>query len=384
MVREREDDDLTEADRQVMRLYEDEQKPIDWDESDDAILAFSREIHAGKADDAAPSVQPANDHDPTVVPFGARDRKPSILHQIIHSPAMGFSMAACLMIGVFAGQGVIPYVDLGVSPGYEDVVEDNKRLQGELNQAKTQLTRSLAGSGATASPEAAGGLLQLTQALSGFDCASLSATLSKDMRITISGYVASDADLQKLSSKLADVGRVAEVVNRATVAGWPSCEVLDILHQKTGASADRAALPAVVPYQHGTAYAADEKLVIEATASPLFDGYLYVDFIQHDGTVLHMLPGPDRANNAVSAGERVLLGAGAQEYTIAPPYGTEMLVVVSSPVPLFDRDRPQIEKAKDYLVQLRQALDSAEQKAGAGKVVSNFTFITTGKAAPAK
>ena len=38
MAREGRDDDLTEADRQVMRLYDDTKKPIDWDASDDAIL----------------------------------------------------------------------------------------------------------------------------------------------------------------------------------------------------------------------------------------------------------------------------------------------------------------------------------------------------------
>lgn len=380
MAGEREEDELTEADRQVMRLYEEESKPIDWDESDDAILAFSREIHGGSGEDTAePAGQPANDHDSTVVPFAPSGQKPSFLHQIIHSPAMGFSLAACLMIGVFAGQGVMPYMDLGVSPGYEDVITDNKRLQGELNQVKTQLTRSLKGPGVAPTPDATGSIMQLTQALSGFDCASLSATLSKELRITVSGYLANDADLQRLSTKLTDFGRVAEVVNQARVAGWPSCEVLDILHQKTAAQADPATLPAIIPFQHGLSYTADEKLVVEAAATPLYDGYLYVDFIQHDGTVLHMLPGPDRKDNAVKAGERILLGNGAQEYTIAPPYGTEMLVVVSSPTPLFDKDRPQVEKAKEYLGQLKQALEAADQRADSAKIVSNYTFITTGQ-----
>jgi len=381
MVREREDDDLTEADRQVMRLYEEEQKPIDWDESDDAILAFSREIHAGSTGDTAG--KPANDYDPTVVPFAPRGAKPSFLHQIIHSPAMGFSLAACLMIGVFAGQGVMPYMDLGVSPGYEDVVSDNKRLQGELDQVKTQLTRSLAGSGATAEPARAG-IMELTRALSGFDCASLSATLSKDMKITVSGYVASDADLQALGTKLATFDKVAAIANQAKVAGWPSCEVLDILQRKASVPADQGALPVVGPFRHGPDYSAGEKLVVEAEATSLYDGYLYVDFIQHDGTVLHMLSGPDGAGKMVKAGERVLLGTGAREFTIAPPYGTEMLVVVSSPVPLFDKDRPQVEKAKEYLGQLKQALDAAEKKVGAGKVASNYHFITTGATPPKK
>jgi len=369
MIRERDDDDLTEADREVMRLYEKESGSIDWDESDDAILALSREIHAGKAPAAEQAAE--GEQGSTVVPFAPRKR--SFMHQVIHSPATGFAMAACLMIGVFAGQGIIPFVDLGVAPGYDKVVEDNKRLQSELNQTQTQLTRSLAGSAATGTAPATGTIMQLTQALSGFDCASLAATLSKDMKITVSGYVASDADLKQLGEKLAGFARTAEIVNQATVAGRPACAMLELLQQKTAAQADARTLPVVRPFGHGPEYAAEEKLVVEAEATSRFDGYLYVDFVQHDGTVLHMLPGPDRVGNTVKAGERVLLGNGPQEYTIAPPYGTEMLVVISSPTPLFKQARPQVEKADAYLAALRTALD------GAGKdVVSNYAFVTTG------
>jgi Domain of unknown function (DUF4384) len=369
MIRERDDDDLTDADREVMRLYETESRPIDWDASDDAILAFSREIHAGKAPAAGEAAEDGQAS--TVVPFAPRKR--SFVQQVIHSPATGFAMAACLMIGVFTGQGMISLVDLGVAPGYDHVVQDNKRLQRELNQTQTQLTRSLAGSAATSGTPAGGSLMQLTQALSGFDCASLSATLSKDMKVTVSGYVASDADLKQLGAKLAGFERMTEIVNQAKVAGQPACAMLELLQQKTDAQADLRTLPVVQPFAHGPEFAADEKLVVAAEATPLYDGFLYVDFVQHDGTVLHMLPGPDRAGNAVKAGERVLLGKGPQEYTIAAPFGTEMLVVISSPKPLFKEARPQVEKAEAYLGALRTALD------GAGKqVVSNYAFVTTG------
>jgi len=371
MVRERRDDDLTEADRRVMRLYEDAKTPIDWDESDDAILAFSREIHAKGGKAPAAETEAAS----TVVPFAPRQR--SFVNRVIHSPAMGFSLAACLMVGVFAGQIMVPYVDLGVAPDYDQVVRDNKRLQDELNQSRTQLTRSLGAGGGMAAPSA-GSIMQLTQALSGFDCASLTATLSKDMRIVVSGHVASDADMRRLADQLAGFERNAKIVNQAMVAGRPACEVLDLLHQKAGARADLRSLPVIQPYQHGPDFAAQEKLVVEAEAPALYDGYLYVDFIQHDGTVLHMLPGADRTDNAVKAGERVRIGDGPQEYTVAPPYGTEMLVVIASPTPLFAKARPQVEQANDYLGALRQALDAVGQATSGSQVVSNYYFIKTG------
>ncbi len=384
MARERRDDDLTEADREVMRLYDETKKPIDWDASDDAILALSREIHRkGGTGAAAPTEETTAggaapegpEESGNVVQFAPRS--PSFIHRVIHSPAMGFSLAASLMIGVFSGQVILPYVNLGVAPGYNDVVRDNKRLQHELDQSQTMLTRSLSAHGGAA-VQSVGSIMQLTQALSGFDCASLSATLSKDMKIAVSGYVSSDADLQHLGEKLAGLDRTAEIVNQAVVAGKPACAFLDLLYQKAGAGTAVPSLPALRPFQHGPAYTAHERLVVEAEATSLYDGYLYVDYIQHDGTVLHMLPSAEKTANAVKAGARVLLGDGTQKYTVAPPYGTETLIILSSPVPLFHKSRPQIEPAKDYLDALRQALETAGKGKGTAKPMGNYLFIKTG------
>ena len=112
------DQDLTEADRIIMGLYDQTREPIAWDESDDAIMAFAREIHAEGppvADSDADSDAGDQEADGNVVPFGPRKR--SFVSRIIHSPATGFAMAASLVIGVFVGQGINPYVDLGVAPG---------------------------------------------------------------------------------------------------------------------------------------------------------------------------------------------------------------------------------------------------------------------------
>ena len=384
MTHEEKDDKLTEADRTLLRLYDEAKEPIEWDESDDAILALSREIHEQDAATPAekPAIgsgmpEPANDAEDTgnVVSIGSR--RPSIVDRIIHSPAMGFSMAACLMIGVFAGQGMIGVVDLGVSPRYDEVVSDNARLQTELDNSRRELTRSLPVPGGPARP-GTGSLMALTQAISGFDCSSLSATVSKDMQITITGYVGNAADLGRLTKNLSALDRTAKVLNQAIVRGWPSCEALDILHQKANFGADRGSLPIVQPFNHGPKFVEDEELVVEVKATTQYDGYLYVDFYQHDGTVVHMLPGPDMTNNAVKAGQRILLGSGVQKYTIAPPYGNEMLIVLSSPKPLFDKPRPQAESAKDYFDALRTALKKAEKQGFGKQILSNVDYITTG------
>ena len=121
-------------------------------------------------------------------------------------------------------------------------------------------------------------------------------------------------------------------------------------------------------------------LVIEASASTAFAGYVYVDFVQHDGSVLHMMWTEQQVGRNAAAGQQFLLGTAGQTFTIVPPFGTEMLVVVSSPTPLFNAPRPQVEDAKTYLAELETALKKATVPNAENQPVSNYHFITTGPA----
>ena len=146
------DRELTEADRVVLGLYERAAESIEWDDSDEAILTLARSIHAedeGKdqsgslAADAADS--PADNQDlahaaetdeedggANVVAFAPRKR-PAVGRAFYRSPVAGFSIAASLMIGIFAGQGLTPYVNLGLAPDYDKIMEENQQLTRSLS-----------------------------------------------------------------------------------------------------------------------------------------------------------------------------------------------------------------------------------------------------------
>lgn len=377
---ERDDEVLTPADQAIRDLYEASKKPIVWDESDDAVLNFAREAVAGRSDSGASDSQEGvpgdagHAADDNVVAFPPRK---SLLSRVIHSPAVGFSMAASLMIGVFAGQGLTPYMDLGVSPGYQEIADENQKLRDELTQRPAMRTRSLdpvAAAGGAVSDVSA-----IATALRGFDCSTLTATLSKDLRIVISGHVANDTDLARLQEQLVPLAGVGTIENKAMVLGRPFCQSLEILQAKAVAGLDPRTLPAVGPHNHGAFYRENESLVVEATATTLFSSYLYIDMVQKDGTVVHMRPVALAQKSKVKAGERVLVGLEGQRFTVAPPFGTDMLVVISSPEPLFDTARPQVEKAADYFSALSDAMAKAESRDGGRPVVSNHFFLKTGK-----
>ncbi len=376
---ERDDEVLTPADQAIRDLYEASKEPIAWDDSDDAVLNFAREAVAGRTDagasgsqeDMAGATEPDDDN---VVAFPPRK---TLISRVIHSPAVGFSMAASLMIGIFAGQGLTPYMDLGVSPGYQEIADENKKLRDALTQQPTMRTRSL-DPGATPGG-AVSDVSAIATALRGFDCSTLTATLSKDLRIVISGHVANDADLARLQEQVTTLSGLGTIENKTMVLGRPFCQPLEILQAKAAAGLDPRVLPTVGPHNHGAFYRENESLVVEATATTLFSGYLYIDMVQKDGTVVHMRPVALAQKSKVKAGERVLVGLEGQKFTVAPPFGTDMLLVMSSPEPLFDAARPQVENAAEYFSALRAAMAKAEARDVGRPVVSNYFFLKTGK-----
>ncbi len=391
-----EDPELSEADRVVLRLYEEAVEPVDWDESDDAILAFSRGIESSTEDgEPTPSAETAGeDSDDNVVAFAPR-KSASSGRSFFRSPLAGFSIAASLMIGIFFGQGISPYVDLGVSPGYQEVLSENRQLTRSLTATRSIKLRApdpqepadsetadseITDSGTAESEiavSAESDLLQIGALLNDFRCADLSMTLSSAQGIKVSGHVSSVEDLDRLRSSLAEFQQLERVAQEVQVYGWPICQALEILATQTVMKADGARAPLVRPFNHGPVYVGGESLIVEARGTDLYEGYLYIDYVQNDGNVLHMLPFEQMPENAVARGQQLLLGAGDARYTLAAPYGTEMLIVVASPVPLFEAMRPEIEPAESYFEDLAEALEDLAEQGYGDQLLSSYSILTT-------
>jgi hypothetical protein len=388
------EDDLTAKDKELLRLYDETASPIEWDESDDEILAFAREHAPANKNNAVeedisakPLEAPANDPLPegdNIVSFGSAKKKTFSLQ---HSPVAKFAMAACLVVGIFMGQGVTPYLDLGVAPSYKDLKEEKQALEQKTAQLEEQVvqTRSLRlRKTPTETPSQTPlqnepsaiepGLLQLRQLSNDFSCATLSFSVLPDTSLEISGFVSNDSDYALLSEKAAQYASAfPNIIDRVDVLGWPFCQARQILSSSTGAGNTS---PIIRPLNHSTVYSGGEELQLELTAG-LSGGYLYVDFLQHDGTVIHLLPFEGNAQNALQANERVTIGAGDVRYELAAPYGTEMIYVIQTKEPLFDSLRSEVEPADVYFTQLRDALENQRVRGLGNAIQSNFLTITT-------
>ncbi len=380
-------DDLDAADKVLLELYERGKEPIPWDETDDAIIAAARKNTAANDDiPIAGSASEQTDLGDNVVRFPGN----RIVRSIFASPATGWAIAASVVVGIFVGQGTTPYLHLGIGPDVPDLLNQNTRLAEQVTDSQSEIVRLSqqfsdtgirftndgdqpgAAPGTDAAPDTGvpvADFAELGRILDQFECSALSATLRQGSNLMINGHVSSADDMNRLLASLEPYAAFAQVSNQAQIYAYPHCDAVEIAEELTVTNTAAGGTPSVRPFQHGLTYTEGEPVVIEAVAGAV-PGYLYVDFIQNDGTIVHLLSGA-----RVEPGAQVRLGETGLSFSVAPPFGDEMLLAIQTPQPLYTDDRPQVEDAATYLPVLRSAIRDADQTA-----LSGFTFLTTGPA----
>ena len=218
-------------------------------------------------------------------------------------------------------------------------------------------------------------------ALQGFQCAELSPRVSQSGDIDVTGYVASDADKQQAAAQLAKLSSAGRVTNQLAVMEWPLCEALGILHAETHSRPNDPGVPQIDPGGAVGTYFENDHLKPAVTATSLYDGYLYIDYVDGAGKfVAHLLPSGFRPDNALHAGTRVEIGTLPGEvYRIQKPFGTSLIIAISSPAPLFQQPRLKFEEgddAKNYFVELRRQLQRVAADGNQNSLLGSYSVLT--------
>jgi len=206
-------------------------------------------------------------------------------------------------------------------------------------------------------------------ALAGFSCARLRAeapppeSAGSPPALALAGYVGAAADLDAAVARLQAVPGVGPIDRRVAIMPPPLCGVLDALPAAAVLAAGAADGPRLAVGGADGFYRAGESLRLTVTAPPGHDGYLYVDYIDsQDDVVAHLLPNDVRPDARIAAGQQIVIGelpAERGRYQVAAPFGTHMILVVSTRVPLFDASSPSVLDSRTaYLPRLAQALQA--------------------------
>ena len=152
----------------------------------------------------------------------------------------------------------------------------------------------------------------------------------------------------------------------------PQCGVLDGMDNVgLPQSTDQADDPLVVGQAaqlRFQSFAEGASMVFELGAAD-YSGYLYIDYYDASGTVIHVTPSEAVPLRRLETGTQVSPGADGESglgvrMVVAPPFGRDIVVSIVTTEPLFSAPRPQSESAAAYLGDLRAAVSAASARPG--------------------
>ena len=162
------------------------------------------------------------------------------------------------------------------------------------------------------------------------------------------GFVGTLDDLTKIKEVAARSKARVEVDLRP----WPQCEALMTIEKPLA----QPSTPSITLPK--SSYRADETLAFDVRMAG-FQGYLHVAYIQADGNVINLVQSDILTLSTLPPGKAMTFGDGREgrsKFTVAAPFGNEMIVALASKSPLFDEDRPLVETEREFLTALRRAI----------------------------
>ena len=184
------------------------------------------------------------------------------------------------------------------------------------------------------------------------------------------GFVGNRDDLAKVRKAATQSKAGVEVALRP----WPQCEALMTI-EKPLAALDRPSisLPKSV-------YRASETLAFKVRMAG-FQGYLHVAYIQADGNVVNLAQSDPLTLTTLAERTKLTFGDGLEgrsKFTVAAPFGNEMIVALASRSPLFAEDQPLVETEREFLTALRRAILARPDPTQPERVVAaSFVVLET-------
>jgi hypothetical protein len=205
-------------------------------------------------------------------------------------------------------------------------------------------------------------------------CAALDATVTNGT-VNVHGYASQRLDIKRLESELLTLPGAKKVAVDVTPVSDEKCAVMDLYEPYWRINRDVGDATTIrTRSEHGELTEGDP-LIVKITTPP-YESYVNLDYYSLDGGVVHMVPGPRIEGNQAPPSYAATIGD-LGEWIIAKPFGTELVAVLTTPKPLFDQPRKEVEKGADYLVALRDRLDQLERGPEGDRITADFVTIKT-------
>jgi hypothetical protein len=227
-------------------------------------------------------------------------------------------------------------------------------------------------------PSAKPPLDELNEALNQIDCASLRTQTSTQRSLSISGTVP-DAGQKTRVIQLAErlfPDERAEVT--VDVVPPPLCRTLaELQAMRTAGLLGEGTLG--LRLNNGSLLLREGDPIKLEVRGPAYSSNLRIDYFTVDGKVLHLMPEGSQPASKLPAGTTRIFGnpANGQIWNAGgAPFGTELICVIATVLPVDLGSRSQVEEAGDYLHDLRRALREANAPSGQPNVLATLLVNT--------
>jgi len=206
----------------------------------------------------------------------------------------------------------------------------------------------------------------ISQLLASVPCARLAATFIPETgTLELRGHIPDNSIRAPILAAIQQqLGESIPVGGSMLVLPSPQCDVLSRveslgLPQSQGQQRDAKELGAIT--QLSTFDYSQGERVIVRMHSPDYPAYVYVDFFDVDGRVLHLRPNQWEGVELHAPDTPLEIGADRGGRTsvkliVQPPYGQELAIAYASSAPLYEGLRDTIEPAEPYLDFMRERI----------------------------
>jgi predicted Ser/Thr protein kinase len=205
-------------------------------------------------------------------------------------------------------------------------------------------------------------------------CAAVNASVKKGT-VNLRGYVSAKLDVAGLEKDLLGLPGARQVTSSLKPVDDGKCAVVELFAPYMAIRQEAGSNASIKVRGENNELTEGDPLVVDIS-TPARQSFVNVDYFSLDGGVVHMLPGPRASDNLAPPNYKATLGD-LGEWTIAKPFGTEMVTVIMTPKPLFDTARDEYEKNEDYVAAVKKRLEQISRESGKDSVAVDFVMINT-------
>lgn len=217
-------------------------------------------------------------------------------------------------------------------------------------------------------------LAAVAPVLAGVPCSAMSPSI-KGQTLQVRGYLPKSFGIARLKEGLGAVPGVETLNLDVTEVGDEKCGVIELFAPYWLANLQSGSTASIHTKQRDAELTEGDSLILDLT-TPAYESYVNVDYYSFDGSVVHMVPSPRLQANQAPPNYAATIG-GLGNWVVAKPFGTDLIVLVVTPVPLFSGLRPESESTVGYLRAVQKQLGQIAAKHGKEKIAVDFVQITT-------